>query len=851
MASISNSAAKELLSVLDGRIEQVSPTPTQTQTAVVTSATAGNLWVAIGDSDVPTPVTSSVCEVNLGDTVTVQVNGGSCSITGNTSNVAASTATTNVINSKAVQALDDAAQARSSALEAMSSASVAKDAADSAQASAQQAITDAKTANDAAQSAVDDAKAALEQSKVAEQAATDAAAAQKSAEESASKADTAASNAEVAAGSAQSAQDAVSTAITNIQNSIVESLDQFYLSDSPTELSGGSWSSTATWTAGKYIWTRTRVIRYLDKDKANPYTYMPDETGTCITGNTGAQGEKGEKGDTGAQGIQGEQGEQGIQGEKGEKGDTGATGADGVSPTITTSKSGDTTTVTIKDASGTKTATITDGKDGEDADIAAAEKATAAANEAASKASSAATDATSAASTANTAASTASSAATNASNAASKATTAAGTADKAAATASSAASSATSAASSATSAASDATSAASKATTATSNADKAASTANTAASTANSAAAAASKVNATVSGTTLIVTDNTGKSTSVDTKGEKGDTGAQGIQGEQGEQGIQGEKGEKGDTGATGADGTGIESVARYYALADAGTSASTLTPSTSWATTEPAYTAGKSLFFADLTTKTDGTTSWSAVSLSSSYAAAANAQETADSNVSSVPIVYYRLTDGTAPTNPGTDSTGWSTSIASATAQMTGGFTSGYRYWSCTYTLYGDGSRKWGDVTYAEVETTAATNEYNVKMAGQRFSYDSSGAHVIGLQSDGTIPAKVDITSDGMTVYRTVDSSTHDIAHFGYNATSGSAESRVGELSGAHTVTDTGGIHFYDGKAIESVADIDSNGNRLTIGKAKVTDNMQMASFAWFARGGHLSLRKVAADGS
>ena len=594
MASISNSAAKELLGVLDGRIEQVSPTPTQTQTAVVTSATAGNLWVAIGDSDVPTPVTSSVCEVNLGDTVTVQVNGGSCSITGNTSNVAASTATTNVINSKAVQALDDAAQARSSALEAMSSASVAKDAADSAQASAQQAITDAKTANDAAQSAVDDAKTALEQSKVAEQAATDAAAAQKSAEESASKADTAASNAEVAAGSAQSAQEAVNTAISNIQNSIVESLDQFYLSDSPTELSGGSWSTTATWTAGKYIWTRTRVIRYLDKDKANPYTYMPNETGTCITGNTGAQGEKGEKGDTG-------------------------------------------------DA------------------------------------------------------------------------------------------------------------------------------------------------------------------------------------------------------------GTGIESVARHYVLADAGTEASTLTPSTSWATTEPAYTAGKSLFFADLTTKTDGTTSWSAVSLSSSYTAATDAQETANSNVSGVPIVYYRLTDGSTPTNPGTDSTGWSTSITSATAQVTGGFTSGYRYWSCTYTLYGDGSRKWGDVTYAEVETTAATNEYNVKMAGQRFSYDSSGAHVIGLQSDGTVPAKVDITSDGMTVYRTVDGSTHDIAHFGYNATSGSAESRVGELSGAHTVTDTGGIHFFGkNNPSVSIADIDSDKSRMDIKQANVSDYMQFASFAWFARGKHMSLKVV-----
>ena len=320
-----------------------------------------------------------------------------------------------------------------------------------------------------------------------------------------------------------------------------------------------------------------------------------------------------------------------------------------------------------------------------------------------------------------------------------------------------------------------------------------------------------------MSGTTLIVTDNTGKSTSVDTKGETGEAG------------------------------TGIESVARHYALADAGTSASTLTPSTSWATTEPAYTAGKSLFFADLTTKTDGTTSWSAVSLSSSYAAAANAQETADSNVSSVPIVYYRLTDGTAPTNPGTDSTGWSTSIASATAQMTGGFTSGCKYWSCTYTLYGDGSRKWGDVTYAEVETTAATNEYNVKMAGQRFSYDSSGAHVIGLQSDGTIPAKVDITSDGMTVYRTVDGSTHDIAHFGYNATSGSAESRVGELSGAHTVTDTGGIHFFGkNNPSVSIADIDSDKSRMDIKQANVSDYMQFASFAWFARGKHMSLKVV-----
>ena len=42
----------------------------------------------------------------------------------------------------------------------------------------------------------------------------------------------------------------------------------------------------------------------------------------------------------------------------------GAPGAPGVSPTVSTSKSGKVTTVTIKDASGTKTATILDGEDG-------------------------------------------------------------------------------------------------------------------------------------------------------------------------------------------------------------------------------------------------------------------------------------------------------------------------------------------------------------------------------------------------------------------------------------------------------------------------------------------------------
>lgn len=46
------------------------------------------------------------------------------------------------------------------------------------------------------------------------------------------------------------------------------------------------------------------------------------------------------------------------------KNNPGADGKDGVSPTVTTSKSGKVTTITITDANGTKTATINDGSDG-------------------------------------------------------------------------------------------------------------------------------------------------------------------------------------------------------------------------------------------------------------------------------------------------------------------------------------------------------------------------------------------------------------------------------------------------------------------------------------------------------
>ena len=70
---------------------------------------------------------------------------------------------------------------------------------------------------------------------------------------------------------------------------VVSSVEQFYKSDSPITLSGGSWStSQPEWEEGKYIWRRTAVTH---GDGSSEYT--PSVNGVCITGNTGANGEDG------------------------------------------------------------------------------------------------------------------------------------------------------------------------------------------------------------------------------------------------------------------------------------------------------------------------------------------------------------------------------------------------------------------------------------------------------------------------------------------------------------------------------------------------------------------------------
>ena len=114
-----------------------------------------------------------------------------------------------------------------------------------------------------------------------------------------------------------------------VDNTVKSTLEQFYLSTSPTSLVGGSWSNNQpAWTEGKYIWRRNFVTYGDDRTE-----FTPSENGVCITGNTGAQGAQGPKGDKGATGPQGPTGPKGETGAQGPQGNPGSTGPQGVSVT--------------------------------------------------------------------------------------------------------------------------------------------------------------------------------------------------------------------------------------------------------------------------------------------------------------------------------------------------------------------------------------------------------------------------------------------------------------------------------------------------------------------------------------
>ena len=103
---------------------------------------------------------------------------------------------------------------------------------------------------------------------------------------------------------------------TTMKTTMTSSIPEYYVSNSSTSQTGGSWSTNSpTWQSGKYIWQRMKCTL---ADGSTKYS-----TPVCI------QGAKGDAGEQGPQGIQGIQGPQGIQGEQGIKGDTGEQGPKG------------------------------------------------------------------------------------------------------------------------------------------------------------------------------------------------------------------------------------------------------------------------------------------------------------------------------------------------------------------------------------------------------------------------------------------------------------------------------------------------------------------------------------------
>ena len=99
---------------------------------------------------------------------------------------------------------------------------------------------------------------------------------------------------------------------------------EYYLSDSRTELIGGTWEKTPpAATSDKYIWTKNIYIYTNGRtEESNPVSISGEPGPQGAQGATGPQGAQGPKGDTGATGAQGPKGDTGATGAQGPKGDT-------------------------------------------------------------------------------------------------------------------------------------------------------------------------------------------------------------------------------------------------------------------------------------------------------------------------------------------------------------------------------------------------------------------------------------------------------------------------------------------------------------------------------------------------
>lgn len=90
-------------------------------------------------------------------------------------------------------------------------------------------------------------------------------------------------------------------ALDATNNSIAGVTTEWYASESPTELYGGTWSEEKPeWNENNYIWSRSKAVT-----QAGVISYSQP---SCVQGNTGAKGDRGETGATGAPGSPGKDG---------------------------------------------------------------------------------------------------------------------------------------------------------------------------------------------------------------------------------------------------------------------------------------------------------------------------------------------------------------------------------------------------------------------------------------------------------------------------------------------------------------------------------------------------------------
>lgn len=205
-------------SVLDMKVDSSRPGSSKTVGTVSRIDKDGSVWVRLAGASTDTPCRTVTAASKPGDTVEVEVGGGSARITGNVTSPSTDDKTAETALSNAKTALGDAATAYEAASAAEISAVSAIQSAETAYGAAQDAIRDAaaaqSSADDAATAASDAQTSAGTAASAAAQASADAA----TANENALQAIDSAYTAGVAASIAQAAAEAVDGRVDEMEN---------------------------------------------------------------------------------------------------------------------------------------------------------------------------------------------------------------------------------------------------------------------------------------------------------------------------------------------------------------------------------------------------------------------------------------------------------------------------------------------------------------------------------------------------------------------------------------------------------------------------------------------------------